>query len=315
MSKCISRVTDETFAQHFADNRHKFYVEFRCNRPCFKDMDVCVKCLGKSEKAKLQTSRTFDHGKVNEPIPDISHIYGGNWYNNGVRKWGQPPSEIIQFAIQYQIEARKDFMAIQQPNDDVSKEDKQSTIKMARTKKVESDENEKKEKVIRRRKPKIIETTELSLEIDENTVNQNNVKEREEKKEEQKEQIKIRRKPKIIEENKEEVEEKKPKRGGRKKKEVSVYSEIVNTPQLIHKEVTLPTHLENSLDEFDVDGYEIEYVKLTLFELNNNIYFRDTTKNKLYKRIKEKTIGEYIGRYDKNTESIITDIPDSDDEN
>ncbi len=319
MSKCISRVTDETYAQQFGDNRHKFYLEFRCNRPCFKDMDVCIKCLDKSEKAKLQTSRSFDHGKINDPIPDKSHIYGGKWYNDGVKKWGQPPSEIIEFAIQYQSEARKDFIVIQS-YDDLSKEVKQSNIQMARSKKVE---NEQKEEVKKRRKPKIVEKS-LSLDINDANLQSTETNDNKLETNEQKEPIKRRRKPKIneeknedvVEEKKEVVEEKKSKkRGPRKKPEVSAYSEIVNTPQLIHKEVTLPTHLENTLEEFDTDGYEIEYVKLSLFELNNNVYFRDSNKNKLYKRIKEKTIGEYIGRYDKNTDSIITDIPDSDDEN
>ena len=33
---CLSRYTDDTYAQQFGDGRHKFYLEFRCNRPCLK---------------------------------------------------------------------------------------------------------------------------------------------------------------------------------------------------------------------------------------------------------------------------------------
>ena len=76
--QCISRYTDDTYAQYFGDNRHKFYLEFRCNRPCFKNKEVCIKCIHKTFGCKRQQARTFDHGNVNDSIPDDSHIYGGN---------------------------------------------------------------------------------------------------------------------------------------------------------------------------------------------------------------------------------------------
>ena len=80
----------------------------------------------------------------------------------------------------------------------------------------------------------------------------------------------------------------------------------------LHKEVVLPTHMESSMEEFDTDGFEIEYVRLLTFEHESQSYFRDSKKNKLYKKIKEKTIGSYVGRYDPDTNSIHTDVPDSD---
>jgi hypothetical protein len=104
MSLCPCRVTDATYAQTFADNRHKFYLEFRCNRPCFKEMGVCIRCLQKT--SKLQTSRTFNHGTVHDPIPAESHLYGGTWYEEGMKKWGAPPSEIQEVALRCQMEAR-----------------------------------------------------------------------------------------------------------------------------------------------------------------------------------------------------------------
>jgi hypothetical protein len=51
-----------------------------------------------------------------------------------------------------------------------------------------------------------------------------------------------------------------------------------------------------------------------VFSLGDATYFRDSKKNKLYKKIKEKTIGCYVGRYDPATETVHTDVPDSDDE-
>ena len=47
------------------------------------------------------------------------------------------------------------------------------------------------------------------------------------------------------------------------------------------------------------------------FEHDGTSYLREPTKNKLFQRIKN-NIGAYVGRYDPYTETIRTDIPDSD---
>lgn len=302
---CISRYTDDTYAQQFGDGRHKFYLEFRCNRPCLKGMDCCAKCAEKSPSTVLQHSRKFNHGNVNEPIPDNSHIYGGKWYYEGIRKWGQPPSEIIEFAIQYQKEARGDFI-IDPPNiNELSKDQKDSNSEeMPRVKKTTSDTNEP---VKRGRKPKVATTDTTIVETPS---------------EEQPKPVKRTRKPKVAPENVIDNSSDDPTKIGKKstgrKKNTTVtpYSNIVNnTNQLVHKEVVLPTHIENKLEKIDADGFRIEYIKLEIFEANGTTYFRDTKKNKLYKKIKEKGIGAYIGRWNPDTDSIVTDIPDSDEEN
>ena len=96
--RCISRITDDTYSQKFGDGYHKFYVEMRCNMPCTES--ICSRC-SKSE-CKTQYSRKFDHGTINDPIPDISHIYGSKWYNDSVKKYGEPTKEVIEFAEKYQ---------------------------------------------------------------------------------------------------------------------------------------------------------------------------------------------------------------------
>ena len=80
-----------------------------------------------------------------------------------------------------------------------------------------------------------------------------------------------------------------------------------------HKEVAIPTHMEKTMEEFDTDGFEIEYVSLVPFEVNETNYFRDRKKEKLYKNTKG-SIGYYVGRWDPDTESIHTEVPDSDEE-
>lgn len=314
---CISRFTDDTYAQLFGDGRHKFYLEFRCNRPCLKGMDCCAKCAEKTTTS-LQYSRKFNHGNVNEPIPDESHIYGGKWYYINVKKWGPPPSEIIEFALQYQREARGNFIVIQPDYDEeLSKAKKQSTKpEMPRAKKViDINSNDSDIQTTKKtRKPKVAtsSTTTISSNIDGDIESK---------------PIKRTRKPKVattetVGESSEinELSDKpvtmpKKRAAPKKKTEQNPYTSIINTNQLVHKEVILPTHLENVMEEFDTDGYEIEYVKLVLFELNGSTYFRDTNKNKLYKKIKDKGIGPYVGRYYPNTDTIVSDIPDSDDEN
>jgi len=90
------------------------------------------------------------------------------------------------------------------------------------------------------------------------------------------------------------------------------YSSLVQqNNSLVYKEVCLPTHIENTIEELDTDDFEIEYVTLQPFDVHGTSYFRDKKKNKLYKNVKNK-IGEYVGRYDPDREIIHTDLPDSD---
>jgi len=271
---CISRYTDETYAQHFGNGRNKFYLEFRCNRACSNNEKYCSKCSNKSPLNKLQQSRKFNHGDINEPIPDSSHIFGGKWYNDRVKKWGAPPSEIIEFAIKYSNEARKGFITIETPSEIITP--------------VPS---------IKSKKPKVSEPV-LEQVTEQITVVPKKGK-----------------KPKVASESSITItDHSEPKKQVRKKPTVTPYSTLVSTtPHLVHKEVSLPTHIESKMEEVDSSGYSIQYIKLTVFDANGTSYFRDALKNKLYKKVKDK-IGIYVGRWNPDTDSIIADIPDSDEE-
>jgi len=87
-----------------------------------------------------------------------------------------------------------------------------------------------------------------------------------------------------------------------------------SSSQPTHQDSCIPTHLEHTMEPHRLDDYEVEYVPLTIFIYDNVVYFRDAPKNKLYRRVKEKTAGPYVGRYDAATDAILTDIPDSDEE-
>jgi len=218
--------------------------------------------------SKLQQSRKFNHGAINEPIPDISHIFEGKWYNDGIKKWGAPPSEIIEFAIKSRNEARQGFMPVELP---IPLPVKKPIVAVEST-------------------PVIAEVVQVIEKVE----------------------PKKRGKPKVASESTDDLEPK--KRVARKRPCVTPYSTLVSTtPQLVHKEVSLPTHMESKMEEVDSSGYSIEYIKLTVFDANGTLYFRDAIKNKLYKKVKDK-IGVYVGRWNPDTDSIIADIPDSDEE-
>jgi len=59
---------------------------------------------------------------------------------------------------------------------------------------------------------------------------------------------------------------------------------------------------------------EIEVVKVRVFEHDGVLYYRDSIKNKLYKRGGSGAIGPYIGRWSTRDSVVVTDVPDSDEE-
>jgi hypothetical protein len=306
---CISRWANKKYIQKFGDGRHIFYFEFRCNRPCIENSKHCKYCQNKSTDAVHQFFLSYDHGDINEPIPDHSHIYGGNWYNDAVKKYGEPPSEIIEYAIQYQKEARGEFIIENIKTDEPYKAIEPSISQdMPRPKKIieESSNNEDNSTVKplkRARKPKVS----IPIEGNEDNTQENLVNDIK--------PLKKTRKPKVA--TTEDITKPEPKKRTNRKKTIESPTSNIITPnnsELTHKEVALPTHLENTIEEFDTEEFEIEYVKLTIFEANGTTYYRDIKKNKLYKKIKDKGIGPYIGRWNPDTDSIITNIPDSDDE-
>jgi hypothetical protein len=288
-TQCMSRITYDHHAQYFGNQRNKFYLEFRCPFPRFREMDVCVRCLVKNETAS-QDSRRFDHGKINEPIPDASHLFGGRWYQEGVVKWGEPASHRILFAQTHQEEARGSYV-VQQPI---------YHIVSSKVKKPSSSQEDmpKKQSVN-------TATTETTTEAITEAIEKPKRKPRAKKVTEEEK--------KVTEEEKK--EEKKP-RAVRKKRstEPSPYQALASDQRLIYKEVTLPTHQEQSMEEVDLDDYTVVYVELKPFEWEGALYYRDEKKQKLYRRIRDKHVGNYVGRYDPQTQTLHEDIPDSDDE-
>ena len=302
---CFTRITNQKATQYFADGKHKFYLEYCCHRPCVEGTNKCISCHKIHSGARSQFDSTYPHGSIHEPIPEHSHIFGGTWYQDRIALWGAPSAEVIALALQHQEEVHRyrTTVSLSKANQPfISQEmakSKKATNEVANemanemaNETVVSTSN--KPPVKRTRKPKIgtiVSTTQVEAS---NEASNEAVE--------------------VVEEVKpaEQKPKRKPAKSTKKSKETPTIS--LNEPTIC-KEVVIPTHIEHTIETVDIDGYDIEYVPLTCIEINHTTYFRDAKKNKLYQKIKDKIIGSYVGRYCPHTETICTDVPDSDEEN
>jgi hypothetical protein len=278
---CHTRITNKNF-QYFADGVHKFYLEFCCERPCMDGRDRCTSCIKIHPGARSQFDSTYPHGHISEPIPDHSHIFGGSWYQHRVQLWGEPSQQVIALAQQHQREAQKYTPVSKAKIASISQE-------MARKKVTEAATVETVAPVKKPRKPRVATATvEIPIVAQVEQVAQVT-----------------------------QVAQVKPIKVPKPKKAAKASPKVESVPvqeTRICKEVVIPTHIEQQIEEIDANDYEIEYVPLTFIDIDHTTYFRDA-KNKLYQKIKEKIIGSYVGRYCPHTESICTETPDSDEEN
>jgi hypothetical protein len=226
---------------------------------------------------------------MSEPIPDHSHIFGGSWYQNRVQLWGEPSQQVIALAMQYQREARQ--------YTPVASKAKIASISQDMPRKKVSD-------VVAASETDTVATVETAVPVA---------------------PVKKPRKPRVATANATveipivaQVAQVKPIKVPKPKKAAKTSPKVEIAPvqeTRICKEVVIPTHIEQQIEEIDANDYEIEYVPLTFIDIDHTTYFRDAKKNKLYQKIKEKIIGPYVGRYCPHTESICTEMPDSDEEN
>jgi hypothetical protein len=108
MPQCIGRITKVSGIMHFGNGKNRFYLEYRC--PNRQDAERCPRCIGRTTD-KIQSSGKFNHGNVNEPVPDTSQIYGGKWYRDRFEKYGRVSDEDIAIAEAHMRAAREEFLA------------------------------------------------------------------------------------------------------------------------------------------------------------------------------------------------------------
>ena len=259
MTQCIGRISKVQGILHFAKGRHRFYLEYRCPNNVITNTNNCARCTGRTTD-KIQSSGKYDHGNVNEPIPEHSQMYGGKWYTNACSLWGAPSNEDKETAERHQELARAEFTVMDVPIVVNPEFTVISPIPTKRTKK----------RIIYPDDPAPAPAPPAPAPAPPAPAPS------------------LQPRKRII--------KSKPK------------NEIIIP---IESKSIIATHIETKIEELCIDDYEVEYVKLTLFEHNDITYFREPTKNKLFEK-KNKAIGVYIGRYDSYTDTIRTDIPDSD---
>ena len=75
----------------FADKKHYFHGPRRCKNTARHD-DLCRTCQNRNREVDQYDSQ-FDHGRIDQPIPKWSKLYGGVLYKIGEIKYGKPSSE------------------------------------------------------------------------------------------------------------------------------------------------------------------------------------------------------------------------------
>lgn len=107
--KCMGRITKLDTRLHMGDGQHWFYLEYRCGNEMKIERDengrikqLCEKCSHKYEDCRTQYSRRFIHGFVGGSFGAKSRIFGSIWYNEAVKKYGEPPAEYIEEALKAQ---------------------------------------------------------------------------------------------------------------------------------------------------------------------------------------------------------------------
>jgi hypothetical protein len=274
MDTCQSRITEKRLGRQFGDGRHLYFLELKCGGPCVAGKDVCRHCNKKNPLASYNYAKSYDHGKVY----DVEYTESSHLFGS---KWyvdgivkWGPPRQDL---IDEALEFQQEARKyVNKPIVCMVEEMPKKTVMALK----ETNEIKPRRPLVKKENPLMKEPITSEDEKEEPPV--------------QKEKKVIKRNPPI--------------------KKKSPHQVVMESPIQQQRELTVPTHMERTLEEFDVDGYEIQYVRLTVFEHDGTIYFRDSIKNKLYKRFKETSVGSYVGRYDIRTDTVVTDVPDSDDE-
>jgi hypothetical protein len=98
-TRCLGRLTKWSKRLPFGDNRHYFTLEYRCTKeaaPHGDSRNLCIAC----QKRPLQHKEVSHilHGRITDPIPESSTIYGGARYVEFCKKFGEPSVEHVETA-------------------------------------------------------------------------------------------------------------------------------------------------------------------------------------------------------------------------
>jgi hypothetical protein len=132
--QCKARIAIENERKTFGDPRYNFYLEFRCPYTIEENSTStnsrCKRCKEKRETCREQWSRKFEHGNIDEELPPKSHIFGSEWFNEALKKYGLPSNRDIHIAMEHQARARKTKAATAdaKKDDNITKDQVNSVI-------------------------------------------------------------------------------------------------------------------------------------------------------------------------------------------
>lgn len=92
--RCLGRLTKWSKRRPFGDGKHYFTLEYRCQKEVLSDTDTLCEICKKRPTQHKETNYMI-HGKITDPIPDTSPIYGGARYVEFCKRYGEPSEEHI----------------------------------------------------------------------------------------------------------------------------------------------------------------------------------------------------------------------------
>jgi len=290
MSRCLGRLVSEKVRGQFRDG-HYFHIELRCENSAEKEKTLCAKCEARP-RTQMRTHATCLHGLIGGEIPAWSHVFGSAWYLSKVEAYGQPSeSEMVRAK-----KAIADNLA-------GGAAEKTASIPAPLAAPVATpvaDATPVKPKG-RPRKLKIAASESVPLPVAEPVVQALATAPAA--------KPKAKRKPKTpVEGTSAEAPAAKPK-AKRKLK--------IAASETLPVEVTAPVDpvaIESAEPVQTIAEEDILVVRVRPFEHNGTTYWLHGAKDKLYTVPKKDELPKYVGRYNRSSETIDHDFPDSDEE-
>lgn len=288
---CDARLAKKGYYITFGNKKGRCYLEFRCGKKTTQTSGLCTSCETKNPNCRTQDTRTFEHGRVWEPIPEKSHIFGGQWYYENQEKNGEPLSGDIETALKHQKEARKGFPPI---------EDMLSSAKTTRTTKTPRTKNTTSEK----QNNTIMNAFDMTSSL--SSLSTADTFESTRSESTRSEETSPKRKKKEVDPDRSERSKRSQKSTEkqntvpRRKTTTAPPSDFTITlpVQVPDQIVVYPIYVEEVQEPYEIA--EIEYITVAEFEYNDDLYYKCNEDNRIFEYLNDGGMGECIGIYEDN---------------
>lgn len=275
--QCFGRYTNKKNCFQFP-SQSAYFHELRCPSIEILSKDgLCEKCEDKIKKEKLGTrmlEETRFQGFIYEPLSPSSWIFDSErFWKFANRPGNMPPKDALDRAITAQRIARNNV-------------EMKNTVIIPATKPTEKEPQPETEKKVTKRKY-TKKSTESVKKEDSTPISTPSPA------------------PQIIPKKEENQPEKITK-----KKVKKIASSTVQPLAPVKPATAIATAIQSN--DTPIEPEEILKVVLKNIEINDTFYWIDSKKDKLYKKESNGSIGNYIGRFDRDAVTIDRNFPDSD---